>query len=181
MCVCSPFITVSLLLPHVCLTDELVMQIEKLSFVEQVKVFATAGVVIIAHGAGQTLQGSSAATLWSRVALVLRCSSNALPRSSFPLPTAFMPNHAVVIEIFPYGIFCPMYTKLSNAAGQTVISIWSKQKSSELRTRLSTPHLANSPSSPLLYCSSSYHPTFRSRQIYLSPLCTVRHLRGPLL
>ena len=72
-----------------------------MSFIEQGKLFASHGVLIIAHGAAM-------------------------------VNAAFMPPRSAILEINPYNMWCPIYTRGLRAAGHHVFSLNSKLKGRNL-------------------------------------------------
>jgi hypothetical protein len=76
-------------------------QLGKLDFVGQASLFARHGLLVMAHGAGE---------------------SNAL----------FLPARAAVIEVSPYGMWCPLYTRMAAYLGFHVFPLLSRLKGPNL-------------------------------------------------
>ena len=80
------------------LTDR---EIFNLTFIEQMKIFGQYGLLIMAHGAGEST-------------------------------SAFMPPRSAVIEIYPYGMWCPVFLRMHTASGNHHFSIHSELKGTNL-------------------------------------------------
>lgn len=72
-----------------------------MTFAQQAALFGSHGLLIMAHGAGE---------------------SNAL----------FMPARSAIIEISPYGMWCPLYTRMASYLGFHVLPIYSRLKGPNL-------------------------------------------------
>lgn len=67
--------------------------IYKMSFEDQARTFASHGLLIVAHGAGEST-------------------------------SAFMPPRSAVIEVHPYGMWCPVFIRMHTAAGNHIFPIY---------------------------------------------------------
>lgn len=85
-------------LPFTFAPDE---DLAKMTFEQQVHLFATHSLLITGHGAGMTTN-------------------------------LFMPPRSVIIEINPFNVYCPAYKRMHDAAGHTILPIYSIMKSHNL-------------------------------------------------